>query len=61
MNDIVFMSNNLEKWVKDEGAPDIPLVNKLFFPKIRKDPMGAVLIIGSVGHVEMPDCHRCSC
>ena len=46
LNDIAFVSNNLEKWAKDEGAPDIPLLNKALFPKIRKDPMGAVLIIG---------------
>ncbi|KAJ9643536.1 Hexadecenal dehydrogenase [Coniosporium tulheliwenetii] len=46
-NDIVFMCNNLEKWVKDESAPDIPLANKLFSPRIRKDPLGTVLIIGA--------------
>lgn len=46
MNDIVFVSQNLEKWAKDESAPDIPLVNKLLSPKIRKDPLGCVLIIG---------------
>jgi len=45
-NDIVFMCNNLEKWVKDESAPDIPLANKLFSPRIRKDPLGTVLVIG---------------
>ncbi|KAL8739211.1 MAG: hypothetical protein Q9181_000102 [Wetmoreana brouardii] len=28
-NDIVFATQNLEKWVKDEKAPDIPLANKL--------------------------------
>ncbi|EON69525.1 hypothetical protein W97_08785 [Coniosporium apollinis CBS 100218] len=46
-NDIVFMCNNLEKWVKDESAPDIPLANKLFSPRIRKDPLGTVLVIGA--------------
>lgn len=45
-NDIVFVTRNLEKWVKDETAPDIPLANKLLNPRIRKDPLGAVLIIG---------------
>lgn len=45
-NDIVFVTQNLEKWVKDESAPDIPLANKLLSPTIRKDPLGAVLIIG---------------
>ena len=45
-NDIIFMCNNLEKWAKDESAPDIPLMNKAFSPRIRKDPLGTVLIIG---------------
>ena len=45
-NDIVFVCNNLKKWTKDETAPDIPLVNKLVRPKIRKDPLGVVLVIG---------------
>lgn len=48
MNDIVFVNNNLEKWAKAEAAPDIPLLNKPLHPKIRKDPLGCVLIIGSV-------------
>jgi beta-apo-4'-carotenal oxygenase len=46
MNDIVFVTQHLEKWMKDESAPDIALMNKFLFPKIRKDPMGAVLVIG---------------
>ncbi len=46
-NDIVFVTKNLEKWAKDEKAPDIPLANKLLSPRIRKDPLGAVLIIGT--------------
>jgi beta-apo-4'-carotenal oxygenase len=45
-NDIVFVTKNLAKWMKEESAPDIPLTNKLVRPKIRKDPMGAVLVIG---------------
>ncbi|ORY14076.1 Aldehyde/histidinol dehydrogenase [Clohesyomyces aquaticus] len=47
MNDIVFMSNNLARWVRDESAPDVALTNKLFSPKIRKDPLGTVLVIGA--------------
>lgn len=45
-NDIIFMTNNLEKWSKDERAPDIPFANKLMSPRIRKDPLGIVLVIG---------------
>ena len=45
-NDIIFVTNNLEKWVKDEKAPDIPWANALLKPRIRKDPLGCVLIIG---------------
>ncbi|KAI9708205.1 MAG: hypothetical protein M1820_004159 [Bogoriella megaspora] len=47
MNDIIFMCNNLSKWTKDESAPDISLTNKLLAPKIKKDPLGTVLIIGA--------------
>lgn len=46
MSDCVFVNNNLEKWMKDESAPDIPLMNKALSPKIKKDPLGAVYIIG---------------
>ncbi|KAF2475341.1 aldehyde dehydrogenase [Lindgomyces ingoldianus] len=47
MNDIVFMSKNVARFAKDESAQDIPLTNRLFAPKIRKDPLGTVLIIGA--------------
>ena len=46
MNDIVFVMNNLEKWVKDEKAPDIDFMNSIASPKFRKEPLGCVLIIG---------------
>jgi beta-apo-4'-carotenal oxygenase len=45
-NDIVFATKNLHKWAKDEKAPDIDFTNSLVNPKIRKDPLGCVLIIG---------------
>ena len=45
-NDIVLVNGSLRTWAKDESAPDIPLANKFMNPKIRKDPLGAVLIIG---------------
>lgn len=48
LNDIIYTCNSLEKWMKDETAPDIPLFNKILRPKIRKDPLGCVLIIGYV-------------
>lgn len=47
-NDIVFVSRNLHKWAKDEKADDIDLTWKFMNPKIRKDPLGVVLVIGSV-------------
>ncbi|KAH9841185.1 putative fatty aldehyde dehydrogenase [Teratosphaeria destructans] len=47
LNDIVFMQKNLEKWVKDEKAEDISFTNKFVAPRIRKDPLGAVLVIGA--------------
>lgn len=46
MNDIIFMQKNLAKWTQDEKPDDIPLMNKLMGPRIRKDPLGAVLVIG---------------
>lgn len=48
LNDIVFTTRNLHKWVKDEKAPDIDLSFKFMNPKIRKDPLGCVLVIGYV-------------
>lgn len=48
MNDIIFMQNNLAKWIKDEKPEDIALTNKIMSPRIRKDPLGAVLVIGCV-------------
>ena len=50
-NDTIFCCSNLVKWAKDESAPDIPLTNKLLSPRIRKDPLGCVLIIGSVNMI----------
>ena len=47
-NTIIYDINNLEKWAKDESSPDVPFDMMALRPKIRKDPLGAVLIIGSV-------------
>lgn len=47
-NDIIFVCKNLAKWAKDEKAPDIPLTLAALGPKIRKDPLGCVLVIGCV-------------
>ncbi|KAK8190342.1 Aldehyde/histidinol dehydrogenase [Phyllosticta capitalensis] len=47
LGDILFQLKGIPKWSKDESAPDIPLINKGVFPKIRKDPLGAVLVIGA--------------
>ncbi|TVY20370.1 Beta-apo-4'-carotenal oxygenase [Lachnellula arida] len=47
MNDIIFVTKNLEKWAKDESPPDMDLPNKLFSPRIRKEPLGTVLVIGA--------------
>jgi hypothetical protein len=53
LNDIVFTTRNLHKWVKDEKAPDIDLSFKFMSPKIRKDPLGTVLVIGYVGEIHL--------
>ena len=47
LNDIVFMSKNLDRFMKDESAEDISLTNMAMRPKISKQPLGAVLIIGA--------------
>lgn len=45
--DIMFICNNLAKWMKDESPPDIPLTNSLLNPRIKKEPLGTVLVIGA--------------
>jgi len=46
-NDIVYVTQNLEKWAKDEKAEDIPLSFSVMKAHIRKEPLGTVLIIGA--------------
>lgn len=46
LNDIIFMAKHLKEWAKDESAPYVPWMHKAVNPKIRKEPLGAVLIIG---------------
>ncbi|KAH0542052.1 hypothetical protein FGG08_003517 [Glutinoglossum americanum] len=50
LNDIIFVCNNLKKWMADEKAPDIDLKNSVVNPKIRKEPLGAVLVIGAFNY-----------
>jgi beta-apo-4'-carotenal oxygenase len=45
-NDVLYVCKNLAKWAKDERAQDMTLPNRFLNPKIRKDPLGCVLIIG---------------
>lgn len=47
LNDILFMCKNLQRFMKDEKAEDTGLLNMAMRPRIRKDPLGAVLIIGA--------------
>jgi len=46
-NDIIFVTGKLKEWMKDEKPDDIPLANKLLNPRIRKEPLGTVLVIGA--------------
>jgi beta-apo-4'-carotenal oxygenase len=48
LKDIIFMQKNTARFAKEEKPADIAFQNKLFGPRIRKDPLGAVLIIGYV-------------
>ena len=43
--DILTCLSLLDKWAADESA-DVDLLFKLMSPRIRKDPIGTVLIIG---------------
>lgn len=45
-NDIIFMTQNLEKWMKDEKPADIAWAHSIVRPRIRKDPLGVILVIG---------------
>lgn len=47
LNDILFMTKNLERFMKDEKAEDTALTNLPLRPRIRKDPIGTVLVIGA--------------
>ncbi|KAF2458630.1 Aldehyde/histidinol dehydrogenase [Lineolata rhizophorae] len=46
-NDILYACKNLDKWTKDQKPEDVPLIHMSFRPRIRKDPLGCVLIIGT--------------
>jgi len=50
LNDCVFSQNNLGLWMKDETPSDVPLSHKFVSPKIRKDPLGCVLVIGAFNY-----------
>jgi beta-apo-4'-carotenal oxygenase len=47
LNDIIYMNKNLQKFMKEEKPADISLTNMPMRPRIRKEPLGAVLIIGA--------------
>lgn len=43
--DLMTTLDKLDSWAKDEAA-DVDLLHKLMSPRIRKDPLGTVLVIG---------------
>ncbi|KAK7951616.1 aldehyde dehydrogenase 3H1 [Apiospora aurea] len=47
IGDCLFAIKNLEEWVKDDKDIDIALSYSMLKPRIRKEPFGAVLIIGT--------------
>ncbi|KAL7271039.1 Hexadecenal dehydrogenase [Rhizina undulata] len=47
--DITYVLDNLKVWAKEETAPT-SLLYKLMSPRIRKDPLGTVLIIGAFNY-----------
>jgi acyl-CoA reductase-like NAD-dependent aldehyde dehydrogenase len=48
LNDILFVNRNLKKWMKDETPKDVDLAWKFVKIKVRKDPLGCVLVMGCV-------------
>ncbi|KXH58791.1 aldehyde dehydrogenase 3H1 [Colletotrichum salicis] len=47
ISDCMFAIKNLKTWVKDDKNVDVALPFSLLRPRIRKEPLGAVLIIGT--------------
>ncbi|KAH3680824.1 hypothetical protein WICPIJ_008107 [Wickerhamomyces pijperi] len=45
LGDLLYIIDNLEKWVKPECPADVPLLFKLASPKVYKQAFGTVLII----------------
>lgn len=45
--DIVFVRENLPKWMEDEKVPGTEAISD-FQPRITKEPIGTVLIIGYI-------------
>ncbi|WYZ41878.1 hypothetical protein EsH8_V_000773 [Colletotrichum jinshuiense] len=46
-NDCLYMINNLEKFAADEKCEDVPLTYLPMKPRIRKEPLGLILVIGA--------------
>lgn len=44
------MINNLEKWAKDEAVVNVPLEFKIMGHRIRHEPLGVILVIGSYNY-----------
>lgn len=47
IQDALYTIKNVEKWAQDDKDVDVDLQYKLLKPRIRKEPLGAVLIIGT--------------
>ncbi|KAI4598033.1 hypothetical protein KJ359_003842 [Pestalotiopsis sp. 9143b] len=47
MQDCMHVIRNVEKWAADDTNVDIPIHMRIIKPRIRKEPLGAVLIIGT--------------
>ncbi|GJC98079.1 aldehyde dehydrogenase [Colletotrichum higginsianum] len=46
-NDCLYMLKNLEKFAADEKCEDVPLTYAMLKPRIRKEPLGMILVIGA--------------
>ena len=45
-NEIIYITKNLAKWAQDEKPEPVPFMYAINNPKVRKDPLGCVLVIG---------------
>ena len=49
-SDILYVCKHLAKWMKDDSVSDIPLTLWPLSPRVKKDPLGTVLVLGAYNY-----------